>query len=80
MEKSIDNVNSSAAEMKIKKEDIITIISNLSAISEENAAGTEETSAAVEEQMASMLEIENSCEALLELSEEMYKGISKLKY
>ncbi|MBU5255677.1 methyl-accepting chemotaxis protein [Tissierella praeacuta] len=80
MKVSIDNVNNSAAEMQIKKEEIITIISNLSAISEENAAGTEETSAAVEEQMASMLEIENSCEILLELSEEMYKSISKLKY
>ncbi|MEY8414963.1 methyl-accepting chemotaxis protein [Tissierella praeacuta] len=80
MKVSIDNVNNSAAEMQIKKEEIITIISNLSAISEENAAGTEETSAAVEEQMASMLEIENSCEILLDLSEEMYKSISKLKY
>jgi len=27
-----------------------------------------------------MSEIENSCEILLELSEEMYKSISKLKY
>ncbi len=80
MKRAIENVNHSGEEMENKKEEIIAIIENLSAISEENAAGTEETSAAVEEQLASILEIENASEILLNLAEEMYQGISRLKY
>ena len=80
MKNAIIDVNHSGEEMRNKKEEIIVIIENLSAISEENAAGTEETSASIEEQMASMLEIENASRILLELAEEMYDSISKLKY
>ncbi|WMM24223.1 methyl-accepting chemotaxis protein [Tissierella sp. MB52-C2] len=77
---AIEYVISSGDEMNSKKEDIINIIENLSAISEENAAGTQETSASVEEQISAMAEIELASKDLLNLSEEMYKEISKFKY
>lgn len=83
IEKMIDalnNVNESSSTMNDKKEQIIGVIENLSAISEENAASTEEASAAVEEQMASIVEIENASNMLKSLAEEMYGNISKLKY
>lgn len=80
MEGSIESVNSSSDEMRVKQGEIFEIMEHLSAISEENAAGTQETSASVEEQLSSMLEIENASGSLLKLAEEMQEIISKLKY
>jgi len=76
----IKSLNQSGLEMEGKKEEIIDIIQNLSAISEENAAGAEEASASVEEQTASMAEIANASEALAKLAEEMQMNISQFKY
>ena len=80
MKKVIKLINQSGRDMDDKKNEIIGIIENLSAISQENAAGTEEASAAVEEQTASMLEISNASESLAKLAEEMQQSISKFKY
>lgn len=74
----IENINKSAKLMENKKDEIIGVIQNLSAISEENAAGTEEASASVEEQTATMQEIANASEALSRLAEEMQESISKI--
>ena len=76
----IANVLTSEAEMVRKKDTIIELVQNLSAIAEENAAGTEEASASVEEQTATMTEIANSSEKLLDLATNMKESISKFKY
>lgn len=75
----IEILNQSSQEMGFKKDEIVGIIQNLSAISEENAAGTQEATASIEEQTASMNEIANSSESLSELAEEMQKSITKFK-
>lgn len=79
MKKAIDVINESGQEMETKKDQIIGIIESLSAISDENAAGTEEVSASVEEQTASMDQITNASETLAKLAEEMQSSISKFK-
>lgn len=76
----IKNLNVSGEEMKKMQEQIIDVMENLSAISEENATGTQEASASVEEQTASMNEIAEASEFLGVLAEEMQDGITKFKY
>lgn len=76
----IDDLNLSGHRMEVKKEEIISIIQNLSAISEENAAGTEEASASVEEQTAAIEEIANASEAMAQLADEMQKSVARFKY
>lgn len=78
--KNIATLNQSEMEMKIKKEEVIDIIQNLSAVSEQNAAGTEEVSASVEEKTESLGQISNTSEMLAELSEKMNRTLDKFKY
>lgn len=80
MKKHIDAINESEKLMEQKKNDVIDILQNLSAISEENAAGTEEASASVEEQTAAMAEIANASEALAKLADEMQQSVIKFKF
>lgn len=77
---SIDELNESGKIMENKRDNIISIIENLSAISEENAAGTEEASASVEEQTASMEQIANASEELAKLAEDMNQSVARFKY
>lgn len=72
-------LNSTGGVMYRKKDEIIDVIQNLSALSEENAAGTEEASASVEQQTSSMLQIAEASEELAKLAEEMQKSIAKFK-
>ncbi|MGM0379819.1 MAG: methyl-accepting chemotaxis protein [Bacillota bacterium] len=72
-------LNKSTDKMMDKKTQIINVIENLSAISEENAASTEEVSASVEEQTASISQISKATEDLSELAEEMEKNISNFE-
>lgn len=76
----IDTLNKSGKIMDNKKDNIISIIENLSAISEENAAGTEESSASIEEQTASMEQIAIASESLSKLAEDLDRNISKFKF
>lgn len=80
MNNIINRINKSGEEMMEKNDIVVEIINNLSAISEENAAGTEQAAASVEEQTATMAEIANACDALDELAREMQESISKFKY
>ena len=80
MKGRVQDLNGSGQEMEEKKEEIIKIIENLSAISEENASATEEASASVEEQTAAMVEIANSSEGLAKLAEEMNEALRKFKF
>lgn len=74
------NLDQSSKSISVKKDEIIGIIDNLSAISEENAAGTQEASASVEEQTASLAEIAEACDALAHLAEDMQASIAKFTY
>lgn len=76
----IARANEFGHEMESKKNEMISVIQNLSAISEENAAGTEEASASVEEQASSMEEIASASESLAQLADEMRGNIEKFKY
>ncbi len=79
LKKLINILNDSSKEMGIKKDEIVGIIENLSAISEENAASTQEATASIEEQTASMSEIAHSSESLSDLAGEMQESVSKFK-
>ncbi|MCK9217902.1 MAG: methyl-accepting chemotaxis protein [Firmicutes bacterium] len=78
--KLILEITETNKKMEIKKEEVIQVIQNLSAISEENAAGTEEASASVEEQTASVEDIANASESLAQLANEMQETIIRFKY
>lgn len=80
IEEIIVRLTKSGQVMNSKKEEMIETMENLSAISEENAAGTEEASASVELQTTSMVEIANASESLAKLAEELQVEISKFKY
>ncbi len=73
----IRELNQQSKIMATKKDEIVGIIQNLSAISEENAAGTQEATASIEEQTSAMNEIANSSESLSGLAEAMQKSITK---
>ncbi len=80
VKEAIESIAQSGIEMEGKKEEIVEVIQNLSAISQENAAATEEASASMEEQTASIEEISSASEALSKLAEEMQESIAKFKY
>lgn len=77
---AIGQLNKTGEAMNLKKDEIIDVIQNLSALSEENAAGTEEASASVEEQTSSMEQIAGASEELAKLAEEMQRSIAKFRY
>lgn len=77
---AIDKVNKSGEKMKNKKDEIITVIQHVSAISEENAAGTQEASAVIEEQSSSMEVMVSSSENLAKLARDLKGNINSFKY
>lgn len=77
MQSIVSLLNTSSEKMIDKKEDLVNMISQLSAIAEENAASTELTCAAVEEQSASIDEMANASEELATLAEKMNEAIQK---
>jgi methyl-accepting chemotaxis protein len=79
MKQFIQEVYASSQKMVHEKERIIEMISNLSAVAQENAASTEEASASMEEQNATMEEIANASESLAHLAEEMNASIEKFQ-
>lgn len=76
---AVDKLNESSSLMAKNKDNIVTLVQNLSAISEENAAGTEEASAATEEQAASIKEVANAGENLASIAEELQHLIKRFK-
>ncbi|MEA0552705.1 methyl-accepting chemotaxis protein [Lysinibacillus irui] len=63
--------------MDDKKNGVIDILQHLSAISEENAAGTEEAAAYLQNQTNSLYEIAHSSEELDKLANKMQENVSK---
>ncbi|QNO15903.1 methyl-accepting chemotaxis protein [Alkalicella caledoniensis] len=80
MNNLIEGVTEIAKGMEAKKEEIVNIIHNLSAISQQHAAGSEETSASVQQQNTSMSEIATATERLAQLAREMRDSFSGVKY
>ncbi|MCR5013017.1 MAG: methyl-accepting chemotaxis protein, partial [Lachnospiraceae bacterium] len=83
---NVDAVSSSSkmirdrvAELDRAKESLLNIISDLSAISEENAASTEETNASMEELNATFSLINNDAAELRELADQLAEIISYFK-
>jgi methyl-accepting chemotaxis protein len=72
-------LNQSGQTMVLQKNEIIGTIESLSAISEENAAGTEQVSASIQEQTASITEIANASEILVKIADEMQSTILKFR-
>lgn len=77
MKSIIENINTVVKEMDMKKSNVIEIIQNLSAISQENAAGTQEVSASIEEQTTSMDEMKSSIEHLSEMARTMTNSLKQ---
>lgn len=75
----IDRLNASSELMTKNKNAIIEITANLSAVSEENAAGTQEASASMEEQNASVQEIAHAAESLALIAADLQELILKFK-
>ena len=80
MQKIIGIIRSVGEKMEENKEETLLNIENLSAISEETAAGTEEVSASVEEQSSAIFAIEENTKQLEKLSEDMKEITSKFNY
>jgi len=80
MEEYMKTIRNIGQNMDHEKNQIVDIIQNLAAISQENAAGTEEASAAVEQQTASMEHLSNASEELAQLANEMNDSIAIFKY
>lgn len=79
MKRAIEKVNESSHIMQSKKDEIMMVMQNLSAISEENAAGTEETNATVEEQTAIMNKINEASENLDQISKDLREQVEQFK-
>lgn len=80
MREDIDGINESGGQMIIKKNTLAEILENLSAISEENAASTEEALAIVETQISAISEVSDASRSLAELADELQKDVTKFKY
>jgi methyl-accepting chemotaxis protein len=76
---SIEQLNTIGEELQKKKDNIIDVIQNLSAIAEENAASTEEAAASTQEQSASLEQVASTSESLAEMAVELDKEASKFQ-
>ena len=76
---STDSIASHVEQLNSAKDKLVEIISDLSAISEENAASTEETNASMQELNATFTIITESANKLQDLASEMQDAISYFK-
>ena len=77
---ALDNLNKSSSDIEEKKDTMINLMQNLSAIAEENAASTQEVSASVEEQTSIISSLSHSINEMAEMSDKMKENISKFQY
>lgn len=75
----IDTLDNAGSSMLIKKDHIMEVITNLSAIAEENAASTEETAASTEEQTANIIEMSKKSDDLAEMAIQLQKASKYFK-
>ncbi|MGP1613345.1 MAG: methyl-accepting chemotaxis protein [Catonella sp.] len=75
----VNSLNHSVKELESTKDSLVGIIENLSALSEENAASTQEASESLSSQLDSAETVASSSEQLLKLSQNMIAMINKFK-
>ncbi|GKX31015.1 methyl-accepting chemotaxis protein [Vallitalea longa] len=76
---SIKKLNNIGVDLQSKKEHILEVIQNMSAIAEENAANTEEGAASTQEQSAALQQIASTSESLSALAAELEKEASRFQ-
>ncbi|MFT4145890.1 MAG: methyl-accepting chemotaxis protein [Mobilitalea sp.] len=77
---NMDTLNISINEMSNEKNEVVKIMTDLSATSEENASGTEEVSASVHEQSEYLGQIASLSSLLNEMSEQLKEHIKRYKF
>lgn len=77
MNKSFSQIEAIGSDMLFKKEEIISTIQNLSAVSEQTAAGTEEATASMQSQNAAIHEIAVASGQLKELTQKMIDDVNQ---
>ncbi len=75
----VEKVNVHSKSIEEKNAQVISVIENLSAIAEENAATTEEASASVDSQTASINDISTASANLAEIATDLQDEISRFK-
>ena len=75
----MNNLNNSVKELETTKESLAGIIENLSALSEENAAATQESSDSLNSQLSSAEEVAGASANLSDLAQNMIEMINKFK-
>ncbi len=75
----VEKIAENSKTIEKKNNSIISVIQNLSAIAEENAATTEEANANVETQTNSIHDISNASVSLAEIADELQKEVSQFK-
>ena len=75
----MNNLNQSVKELESTKESLVSIIENLSALSEENAAATQESTEAITSQLYSAQEVASASASLADLAQDMIVMINKFK-
>jgi len=74
-----EDIDKHSTDMNDKKEEIVEIITTISAVAEETSAATEEVSAATEEQLASIEEVGSYTYNLKELSKKLQEDVKQFK-
>ncbi len=77
--KSIEAIQVKNKDIEKDSHDLLDVMSNVSAVTEETSAASEEVSAATEEQLAAMQEITSQTEHLRESVEDLHNLISRFK-
>lgn len=77
--RKVKEISGFGENMEEKKNEILNVVVNLSAIAEENAASSQEVAATVEEQTAAMEEIAASSDGLSQLALTLQEAINKFK-
>ena len=78
-ENRVSILNESSRKMDQMKDEILETLQNLSAIAEENSAGTQEVTASMQEQTAAVEEIAGASESLAHLAEDLQRVIARFR-
>ena len=78
--KTLNTLNETSETMEKEKEHVIDVITNLSAIAEENASSTEQVAASIEMQTNKIEEFKDALNSMASVVEDMETNLSKFKY
>ncbi len=76
---NIEEINGQTERLNVERNNIVEVIQDLSAVSEENAAATEETTASAEELASMMNELAASASELTRLADELDDSVKAFK-